>query len=137
MDKSTVSFGQVHWGYGLLGVIVVQTLMVALAFAWVFLYSLLINPGQDDAHYTAYAQIASPISALITGAPLYFLAARLIRGRIGDAAVSTALAMAALAVALDMGVTFSMASNDVQLWACLVNAPLKVAALWFGARGTR
>lgn len=47
---------------------------LAAAFAWVAVYSIFINPGQPDAFYMEYAQIASPISAIVAGIPILFAA---------------------------------------------------------------
>jgi len=43
---------------------------VACAFLWVFIYSLLIAPGQSEAAYQAYAMRAAPWSSVIAGAPI-------------------------------------------------------------------
>ena len=43
---------------------------VACAFLWVFIYSILIAPGQEDAAYQAYAMRAAPWSSVIAGAPI-------------------------------------------------------------------
>lgn len=137
MQTPSTSFNvgaKVHWPFAILTVLVVQALMVVAAFAWVAIYAYGIHPGEAAAYYEAYAQVASPISALITGPALYYLAARWLRRRLGESAVSTALVAAGIAVALDIAVTVTSASIPLQWWLCLVNAPLKAAALWFGVR---
>lgn len=56
-----------------LGVMIVNVLISVL---WVAVYSLFINPGQDEAYYQAYAQTSAPYSSIIAGIPLMFLAGR-------------------------------------------------------------
>ena len=43
---------------------------VACAFLWVFIYSALIAPGQDEAAYQAYAMRAAPWSSVVAGIPI-------------------------------------------------------------------
>ncbi len=43
---------------------------VAAAFLWVFIYSILIVPGQDEAAYQAYAMRAAPWCSVIAGVPI-------------------------------------------------------------------
>ncbi|HYI65143.1 MAG TPA: hypothetical protein VEW71_09680 [Allosphingosinicella sp.] len=45
---------------------------VACAFLWVFIYSMLIAPGQDEAAYQAYAMRAAPWCSVIAGMPILF-----------------------------------------------------------------
>ena len=47
---------------------------VACAFLWVFVYSALIAPGQEEAAYQAYAMRAAPWVSVIAGIPILFVA---------------------------------------------------------------
>ena len=49
---------------------------IAISVLYVFVYSMFINPGQDQAFYQAHAQVAAPYSSIIAGVPLMFLAGR-------------------------------------------------------------
>jgi hypothetical protein len=53
----------------------VMVLNVAMAFAVVWAYSAFIEPGHDEAFYSAAAQAISPWSSIFAGAFLFFLAA--------------------------------------------------------------
>ena len=44
-------------------------------------YSYLINPGQDAAHYQAHAELSAPYSSIVIGMPLMFLVCRWIGRR--------------------------------------------------------
>lgn len=61
-----------------LGVMIVNILISIL---YVAVYSLLIDPGHDQAYYEAHAQVAAPYSSIIAGIPLMFLAGRWIGGK--------------------------------------------------------
>jgi hypothetical protein len=49
-----------------------MVLNVAMSFVWVFLYSVLIAPGQSEAAYQAYAMRAAPWCSVIAGVPILF-----------------------------------------------------------------
>lgn len=49
---------------------------VAISVLYVLVYSLFINPGQDQAFYQEHAQVTAPYSSIIAGIPLMFLAGR-------------------------------------------------------------
>ena len=51
-----------------------MVLNVAAAFLWVFIYAMLIAPGQDEAAYQAYAMRAAPWCSVIAGIPILFVA---------------------------------------------------------------
>ena len=51
-------------------------ILLALSFLEVFIYSFLINPGQDQSFYEAHARISAPYVAILLGIPLFYLIAR-------------------------------------------------------------
>ncbi len=61
-----------------LGVMIVNVLISVL---YVVVYSILIDPGHDEAYYQAHAQMAAPYSSIIAGMLLIFLAGRWIGGK--------------------------------------------------------
>ena len=64
--------------WGLFWFIATLVLMVGAAYLWVFGYSVAINPGGDGAYYEAYAQRASPVVAVVTAFPVFYLMGRAI-----------------------------------------------------------
>ena len=52
--------------------LVAETFLVACAYLWVFIYSMLIYSGGDSAYYEAYAQVASPVVAVALAGPGVF-----------------------------------------------------------------
>ena len=45
---------------------------VAASFLWVFIYSMLIEPGHDEAFYEAYAMRSAPWCSVVAGMPILF-----------------------------------------------------------------
>lgn len=61
----------------LLGLAVLaMTVLVGISFIEVFLYSVFINPGHEEAFYEAHAQITAPWISAIFGFLLFFFASR-------------------------------------------------------------
>jgi hypothetical protein len=56
--------------------IAVLILNVGIHILYMVIYSYLINPGQDAAHYQAHAQLSAPYSSIVVGMPLMFLVCR-------------------------------------------------------------
>ena len=122
-------------GVALLAFVGVFAGMIALAYGWVAIYSLWIEPGHDAAFYEDYAQRASPVIGVLASLPACWLAARWIRSRVGDAsALPTALLAGALIVAMDLLTIVAMAT-PAQALACALAVPLKIAGGWLALRG--
>jgi hypothetical protein len=51
-----------------------MALNIAASFLWVWIYSITVAPGHDEAFYQAYAQRAAPISTIVAGTPILFAA---------------------------------------------------------------
>lgn len=79
-------------------------LNVAMSFVWVWVYSQ-VQPGQSEAHYIAYAQQWAPVSSVVFGAPILFLAGFLAgRGREAKAAALIGLIVGLVYVGLDAAI---------------------------------
>lgn len=50
----------IRWGAALGGMLVAEVVLVAAAFGWVAIYSLLLHRGESPAFYEQYAMRASP-----------------------------------------------------------------------------
>lgn len=94
-----------------------MVLNVAMSFAWVFVYSL-IEPGQTEAAYEAYAAEWAPVSSVVIGAPILFLSGWLAgRGREAKQAALMGLLVGALYVAIDAVMVLAfLPAGDVWLW---------------------
>lgn len=53
-----------------------HVILIALSFLEVFLYSILINPGQEESVYSDHAAVSAPYVAIIGGIFLFIFIAR-------------------------------------------------------------
>lgn len=111
--------------------IAVMVLNVAISFGVVWLYSSFSNPGQPASHYEAFAMRVAPISSVIAGIPLMFVAGFLIaKRRPGRRGVLVAAAAAVLYIIVDTGVLLSAnAGKGVWMWAAVSHATKLLSAL--------
>ncbi|MBL8361552.1 MAG: hypothetical protein JNN18_13750 [Rubrivivax sp.] len=114
----------IRWGAVAGALLLAEAVLVGAAFAWVAIYSHLLNPGQPIAIYQGHAQASGPWVSILVGMPLFaaigcrlpgppatawaFIAAYLVL----DAAVLLAAAGAALPAGL---VVASYASKGLAL----------------------
>lgn len=107
---------------------------VLASFVWVWVYSQ-IEPGQTQAAYEAYAQEWAPVSSVVLGAPILFIAGWIAgRGREAGKAALMGLAVGATYVAIDVAIILSfMPTGGIWLWVVLswISKPL---ASWLGGR---
>lgn len=108
----------------------VMALNVAIAFALVWVYSL-FEPGHPDAHYEAVAMRWAPISSVVAGIPLMFMAGFLIAKRRSErSALLAAGAVAGVYIAIDGAVLLAAdAGQEIWGWAALSFATKFVSAL--------
>lgn len=65
-----------RWWLAVPTAFVVLIVNVAIHIIYMIVYSYLIDPGHDEAHYNAYAQLSAPYLSIVAGIPLMFLAGR-------------------------------------------------------------
>ena len=136
--KSKSGTGRPAWGLAVGALVVCEVLMVALAFGWVAIYSYFIHTGEDAGFYEAYAQVASPWVALLSGIPILWMAGRVIGRRLDEArARSTALAVMALWVTMEVVVLSIAAVDWSSMWVMwTANLVTKTIAIMVGVRLT-
>lgn len=104
---------------------------VLVAFLWVWIYSFAVAPGHDGAFYQAYAQRVAPISAIVAGIPILFLAGRMAAR--GTRPLVAALIPAVAYIVLDL-VLVAIGGVWPPLWMLAVSYATKLAAGWAGGR---
>lgn len=111
--------------------IAVIVLNVAISFAVIWLYSSFFNPGQSASHYEGFAIRVAPISSVIAGIPLMFVAGFLIaKGRPRRRGLLVAAATVLLYVLADIGVLLSAdAKGGIWMWAALSHVTKLLSAL--------
>ena len=118
--------------WGILAALLLHIAMIALAVAWVALYSYALDPGHDRAFYEAYAGRSSPIVSLLAGGPVFYLAAALLTRRRGSAAA--AWIAAALYLVTDLAVLAAVGAFATAVaLPFLGGAVLKLAGTALGA----
>jgi hypothetical protein len=121
------------WGTVLLAFLVTEVAMIASAFLWVFIYSVAIHSGGDDAFYQAYAQVASPVVAVVMAGPIFWAMGRFMR-RLGERAWSVARAVVILNLVIDGAVVATMAQDvPYNVGMSVLAACGKVAGAYFGS----
>jgi hypothetical protein len=86
-----VEVDHIPWGWVALTVVGLEIALVLSAFAWVAIYSYLINPGHDLPYYQKHAEFASPLVSVAVGVPYFFFACRRVGRKAGTRAVATSL----------------------------------------------
>lgn len=108
-----------------------MALNVAYAFAWVAIYSYLIAPEQSEAAYEAYAQRATPWTAIIAGAPILFGAGWLL-ARWHGGGWRTGICVAIAYAAMDLLILAAVGALLVMPLIVLLSDATKLAAAALG-----
>ena len=113
----------------------VMVLNVAISFAVIWLYSSFLDPGHPASYYEALAMRVAPISSVVAGIPLMFIAGCLIaKSRPGRHGLMVAGGAAVLYIIVDTAVLLSVsAGRSIWMWAALSDATKLFSAL-AGAR---
>lgn len=93
---------RIPWGWIALTVVLLEIALVMSAFAWVAIYSYLINPGHDSSYYQKYAEFASPIVSVVVGIPYLFFAGRWVGRKAGTRAIAAGLWVWSILLIIDV-----------------------------------
>lgn len=110
-----------------------MALNVACAFLWVAIYSYLIAPGQSEAAYEAYAERATPWSAIIAGMPI-LLGAGWLMSRWHGGDWRTGMGPAIAYAAMDFLILLAFNALLVMPGIVLLSDATKLAAAALGGR---
>ncbi|KAA3643352.1 MAG: hypothetical protein DWQ07_22840 [Chloroflexi bacterium] len=120
------------WGWIINIGVITKILLPITAFIWVFIYSFLINPGQTEAFYQAYAQTASSYVSIITGIPIFFFFAWWMGRRTGRRVMASAVLIWLIYVALDLPLLLFFDFSDVWIPTIIAHAT-KLLGAYLGA----
>ncbi len=125
------------WGAVAAAFVLSLLVMLACAYAWVYIYSVLIYSAGDQAYYEAYAQVASPVVAVTVAWPVFFAVGRFMR-RFGRRALFAAMAVVVINLTMDAAVLLSVSRDADGAMAHLVLMSLfsalgKLGGAYFGA----
>jgi hypothetical protein len=108
--------------------------MIISAFAWVAIYSHLINPGEELAYYQNYAQFASPIVSVVMGIPLWFFACRWVGRKAGFRAVAMSVWAWVILFVIDLPLNFLVETTTYSWSMVAASHSTKLLAAYLGGR---
>jgi Kef-type K+ transport system membrane component KefB len=117
--------------------LLLEVVMIGLAFGWVAFYSYLIHPGEVEAYYSGYAQVASPIVSLIAGPAVFGVMARILRSRGSGRSREVWIVLAAYLILDILVVLFAAEDVASNLLFWVPSGFTKAAGVWIGARFSR
>jgi hypothetical protein len=118
--------------------IAVLILNVAIHVLYMVVYSYLINPGHDMAHYQAHAEFSAPYSSIVFGIPLMFLVCRWLGKKFGTEFSMTAALLVWLVYFL-IDITVLVFAGGLGRMALLftISFATKFASAYFGGLAAR
>ncbi|MDF7777473.1 hypothetical protein P1X14_19605 [Sphingomonas sp. AOB5] len=105
---------------------------VAASFLWVFIYSITIAPGQDEAFYQAYAMRAAPWCSVIAGVPILFAAGWLLAKWLGSGGWRAGIGAGLAYVAIDFAIIAAMGAVLAMPLILVLSFTTKLAASALG-----
>ncbi|MEM7087435.1 MAG: hypothetical protein AAF489_14710 [Bacteroidota bacterium] len=82
--------------------VLVHVILITISFIEVFIYSMIINPGQDQSVYNDHTAKSAPIVAIVFGIILFFLVARLLAKKRSDKRTFIGLMLAIFYIIIDL-----------------------------------
>lgn len=111
---------------------------VGIHILYMVVYSYLINPGQDMAHYQAHAQFSGPYSSIVVGIPLMFLVCRWIGKKFAaESSVTAALLIWLVYFLIDLTVILFAGPLGGLALLFVISFATKFAAAYFGGLAAR
>jgi hypothetical protein len=127
------------WLWIIPAAIAVMIINVAIHILYMVVYSYVINPGHDVAHYQAHAQVSAPYSSIVVGMPLMFLACRWIGRKFAAGfAVTAALLVWLVYFLIDLTVVlFAAELSSTLALVVTISIVTKFAAAYLGGLAAR
>src|SRR5215210_2179699 len=138
MNTEQTSVKKNRWVWIIPAAIAVMIANVAIHILYMVVYSYLINPGQDAAHYQAHARVSAPYSSIVFGMPLMFLVCRWI-GKKFAARFSVTAALLVWLVYFLVDITVLVFAGEFKRLALLfvISFVTKFAAAYLGGLSAR
>ena len=112
-------------------------LNVLCFFVFMVIYSYAIDPGHDQNYYSEAANRFGPISSIICGIPLMYLAGRWIGKRAGSRlAIAAGIILWAVYFAIDLAIVAASGSLTSVLPLFVISFATKLGAAYLGARSS-
>ncbi len=115
--------------------ILIHIILITLSFIEVFIYSILINPGQDQSVYDSHAQLSAPYISIILGIPLFYIVARRMAKKHPGLEIRIAIWLAFSYMVLDFLILIPFQIDwSSHWWIFLLSFGTKLFAAHWGAR---
>jgi hypothetical protein len=124
----------IPWGWVALTVVALEIALVLSAFAWVAIYSYLIDPGHDLPYYRRYAEFASPLVSVAVGIPYFFFACRWVGRKAGTRAVAMSLWIWSILFTIDVLLILVAGPNAYIGAMVAISQVTKLLAAYFGGK---
>ena len=127
-----------RWLWIIPAAIAVMVTNVAIHILYMVVYSYLINPGENAAHYQAHARLSAPYSSIVVGMPLLYLVCRWIGMRFHASSSLTAALLVWLVYFL-IDITVLAFAGELGRMALLfvISFATKLAAAYLGGIAAR
>jgi hypothetical protein len=111
---------------------------VGIHILYMVIYSYLINPGRDMAHYQAHAEFSAPYSSIVVGFPLMFLVCRWVGKKFAaESSVTAALLICLVYFLIDMTVVVLAGGFGGLVLILVISHATKFVAAYFGGLAAR
>lgn len=124
----------IPWRWVALTVVGLEIALVLSAFAWVAIYSYLINPGHDLPYYQQHAEFASPLVSIAVGIPYFFFACRWVGRKAGTRAVATSMCVWLILFTIDVLLILVGGPNAFIVLMVALSHVTKMLATYFGGK---
>jgi hypothetical protein len=133
-EINRASSGRIPWGWVVATAVGMEIATIASAVAWVAFYSYVIHPGEDSSYYQEYAQVASPVVAVVVTGPFWFFGCRWIARKAGTSAIAMSLWVWVLVFLIDLPLMIvGRATGSAWVMFSIANS-IKLVAAYLGGR---
>ncbi len=132
-----MKLSDVRWGWAIGGALLCEVVLVALAFAWIAIYSYTIHPRETAEFYRQYAIAYCPWVSLLGGLPAFYLACRWIGMPAPAKSIPTALMLCVVYLLLDAPLLLVGTNPFMPAWLPTAGFALKFLAAFMGARSVQ
>lgn len=116
-------------------VLLIHTLLIALSFLEVFIYSVLFNPDQEPYVYEAHAKASAPFVSINFGLLVFLVIARCVAAKNSQKFRQIAFGLPSLYILFDLLMLLPYDVNWQQYgWVFLLSFGSKMAGSFYGAK---
>ncbi len=116
----------------------IHIILIALSILEVFIYSAIINPGQEQSFYDAHAMESAPVISVVFGIICFFFTTRFLAGKQPKKRLAVALALPIAYIVMDLIMLIPYGINcGEQYFVFILSFGSKILAAFAGAMTIR